>query len=210
VGFLAGTSAAARAEVSVADPNYPRRPPPSFCVWILGSSDSGMAAIGGALTKLLERRGVEVELLDEANLRGAIGRDLGFGRADRQAFVQRAAILASRLGRNGISSVVAIAVPFRASLNLARWQLPRLLEVVVDAPFLPGKAMYAVGLDSAARSPPVDASEEAEQLPTSPAGSGISIDPSRETVDRSVTRLIGALADRGWLGGVREARRGGA
>ena len=91
---------------------------PANVVWLTGLSGSGKTTLAKAVAERLEDRGLSVEVLDGDMLRAIT--PTGFSREERDGHARRAAFLASRLAHHGITTVVALVSPYRASRAYAR------------------------------------------------------------------------------------------
>lgn len=101
-------------------------------VWLTGLSGSGKTTLAEALAERLDRHGLPVEVLDGDVLRAFM--PTGFSREERDAHARRVAFLASRLAHHGVTTVVALVSPYRASRAYARSLCPRFVEVYVSTP----------------------------------------------------------------------------
>jgi len=91
-----------------------------FTVWLTGLSGAGKTTIGHALAGELERRGVEVEVLDGDVVRTHLSKGLGFSREDRDTNIERIGWVASRLTRHGAAVVVCAISPYDATRKRVR------------------------------------------------------------------------------------------
>lgn len=107
-------------------------------VWITGLPSSGKSTLGRAVEERLVEQGRGAYLLDGDNLRCGICGDLGFGRADREANVQRVGELARLFADSGAVAVVAVVSPYECARLEVRERhehegLP-FFEVFLDTP----------------------------------------------------------------------------
>lgn len=108
-------------------------PPPAAVVWFTGLPGSGKTTLARAVQDRLTQLGASTERLDGDEIR-SIFPETGFSRADRDAHIRRVGHLASRLEHHGVTSLVALVSPYRASRDFARRLSERFIEVYVSTP----------------------------------------------------------------------------
>jgi adenylyl-sulfate kinase len=89
-------------------------------VWFTGLSGSGKSTVAVNVERLLLDRGHAAYLLDGDNLRHGLNGDLGFGAADREENVRRAAEVARLFADAGVVALVPLISPYRAGRERAR------------------------------------------------------------------------------------------
>ncbi len=89
-------------------------------VWLTGLPASGKSTLAGAIEDRLRQAGRAACVLDGDDLRRGLSADLGFGAADRDENVRRAAHVARLLAAAGVVAVVALVSPYRAARAAAR------------------------------------------------------------------------------------------
>ena len=103
-------------------------------IWLTGLSGAGKSTVARLLERELRARGRPVEVLDGDVVRRVLCADLGFSREDRETNVRRVAYVADLLSRNGVTAIVALISPYRATRDHARSLMPeRFVEVHVKA-----------------------------------------------------------------------------
>jgi len=157
-----------------------------------------------ALERQLFDLGLVGHVLDGGNLRGTLGRDLGYAGRDRREHSRRAAATALMLADAGLFSVVSLISPFEADRDRARKQLAGELgddgfvEVYLNAPIevcrrrVPGTYGQA---DSGEFSDftGVDAPYEP------PASADLELRTDELAAEACVNRIIDLLRERGLL-----------
>lgn len=110
-------------------------PPVARTVWLTGLPSAGKTTVGRALVERLRAAGHPAELLDGDELRAALGRELGFSRADREENVRRIGFVADLLSRNGVTAVCSVISPYRSVRDELRERHgDRFVEVWVATP----------------------------------------------------------------------------
>jgi 3'(2'), 5'-bisphosphate nucleotidase len=108
-------------------------PPPAAVVWFTGLPGSGKTTLARAVQDRLAQLGSATERLDGDEIRSMFP-DTGFSRDARDAHVRRVGHLASRLEHHGVTSLVALVSPYRASRDFVRRLCDRFIEVYVSTP----------------------------------------------------------------------------
>lgn len=89
-------------------------------IWLTGLSGSGKSTIAREVESQLVAADRLAYVLDGDNLRHGLCADLGFGAADRDENVRRAAEVACLFADAGVVVVVALVSPYRAGRDAAR------------------------------------------------------------------------------------------
>jgi adenylylsulfate kinase len=105
--------------------------PAGAVAWLTGLPASGKSTLGRRLARRLRAAGVPAVLLDSDEVREALLRPAGRGRAERDAFYLLLARLAALLAGQGLAVVVAATASRRLHRARARARCPRFLEVHV-------------------------------------------------------------------------------
>ncbi len=113
------TLAEREAEASVRA-ERPAAPETGATVWLTGLPSAGKTTIARALAQRLRGEGHRVEVLDGDEIRAFLSAGLGFGRADRDANVQRIGFVAELLARNGVKALVPVIAPYADSRRAVR------------------------------------------------------------------------------------------
>lgn len=115
-----------------ADP-YLRHDPPGRVFWLTGLPGSGKSTLGAALFRALRGQGIAAAYLDGDALRAACAHDLGYDPADRLENAWRLARLARMLALQGLDVVCPTVSLFAAIHAWNRSELPRYVEVLLEA-----------------------------------------------------------------------------
>jgi bifunctional enzyme CysN/CysC len=107
-----------------------------FVVWLTGLPGAGKSSIANLVERRLYALGRHTVLLDGANLRHGLSKDLGFTPADRAENNRRAAEVAKLMTEAGLIVIAAFVSPFRADRATTRalFGAEEFLEVYVDLP----------------------------------------------------------------------------
>ncbi len=120
-------------------------PPRPAVVWLTGLSGSGKSTIAEALRARLEATGAAVEVLDGDVIRQMFP-GTGFTHDDRDAHNRRVGHMASRLEAHGVTVIVSLVSPYRASRAFARTLCREFVEVHVATPLAVCEARDTKGL----------------------------------------------------------------
>jgi adenylyl-sulfate kinase len=170
-----------------------------FVVWLTGLSGAGKSTIAAALAAHFLNQGERVEVLDGDTLRAHLGQELGFSRADRDTNVRRIGFLANLLARNGVIVIAAVISPYRAVRDELRAGLGRFVEVYVHCSLdelvrRDTKGLYARALRG--EIPNLTGVSDPYEAPLTPE---VTVRTDRQSLDESVTSVLTAVADLGWV-----------
>ncbi len=172
-----------------------------FVVWLTGLPASGKTTIARELERELRGRGLKVEVMDGDEVRRGLSRDLGFSKEDREKHAMRVAYVSKLLARNGVAVIVALISPYRSFRQAIRREIEDFIEVYVKCPVeecarRDPKGLYAKAL--AGEIPDFTGVNDPYEEPENPE---VVLDTLKETTRESVERLLGWLAERGYLDG---------
>lgn len=122
-------------------------------IWFTGLSAAGKSTLADHLNPILRARGLNTCILDGDSVRTGLCRDLGFSDLDREENVRRVAEVAALIADAGLTVLVALISPSRASRHHARSIIgnERFVEVFVDVPLAVAEARDPKGLYRRAR-----------------------------------------------------------
>jgi len=170
-----------------------------FVVWFTGLSGAGKSTIANALKVELERRGRHVELLDGDEVRTHLSKGLGFSKEDRDTNIRRIGYVARLVARSGGVAITAAISPYREVRDEVRSQTPNFVEVFAHCPIetlverdVKGLYKKAIAGEIANFTGVSDPYEE-------PLHPEVVSDTSRETLEQSLSKVIGALERLGHL-----------
>jgi sulfate adenylyltransferase/3'-phosphoadenosine 5'-phosphosulfate synthase len=170
-----------------------------FVVWFTGLSGAGKSTIANALAAELQRRGRHVELLDGDEVRTHLSKGLGFSKEDRDTNIRRIGYVARLVARSGGVAITAAISPYREVRDEVRAQTPNFVEVFARCPLdtlverdVKGLYKKAIAGEIANFTGVSDPYEE-------PLHPEVVCDTSRETLEQSLSKVIGALERLGHL-----------
>ena len=122
-------------------------------LWFTGLSGAGKSTIANRVDKRLHAQGFHTVILDGANVRHGLNRDLGFTDEDRVENIRRVAEVAKLMSDAGLIVLVSFISPFRAERRLARdlFAPGEFLEVYVDTTLEEAERRDQKGLYAKAR-----------------------------------------------------------
>lgn len=171
-----------------------------FTVWFTGLSGAGKTTIAAIVERELRSRGHQVEVLDGDVVRTHLSKGLGFSKEDRDTNIRRIGWVCELLTRHGVTAVAAAISPYRDVRDELRQNIGRFVEVYVEAPIdvlaerdvkglyrkaLAGELAGFTGV-SDPYEPPLNADVVCHT-------------DGRETPEESAAKVLGVLADRGYL-----------
>ena len=172
-----------------------------FTVWLTGLSGAGKSTIAERLAPELTARGRKVEVLDGDEVRTHLSKGLGFSREDRDINIGRISFVASLLVKHGAAVITAAISPYAQARAEARQRIgsDQFVEVFVrcsleeltrrDVKGLYKKAIAGELKHFTGVSDPYEAPEHPDVV----------VDSELETVEESVSKIVGELERRGHL-----------
>jgi adenylyl-sulfate kinase len=170
-----------------------------FTLWFTGLPSSGKSTLARKVEEVLLERGMNVEVLDGDEVRENLSKGLGFSKEDRDTNIRRIGFVAKLLSRNGTVAITAAISPYREVRDELRRAMGRFVEVYVECPIdvlterdvkglyrkaLAGEIKHFTGVD--------DPYEE-------PLKPEVVIHSDRESVDESVSKIVGTLEVLGYI-----------
>jgi adenylylsulfate kinase len=170
-----------------------------FTIWLTGLPCSGKSTIAKALAEHLRARALNVEVLDGDIVRQNLSKGLGFSREDRDTNILRIGFVAHLLSRNGVVVIVAAVSPYAAAREQVRRQIGRFVEVHVDCPLGECERRDVKGMYRQARAGALAAFTGVDDPYEPPTRAELTLHTREEKVEDSVAKLLGKLADLGYL-----------
>ena len=105
-----------------------------FTVWLTGLPASGKSTIATQIEESLLERGLDVERLDEGEIRREWLPSLGFDKGEGDGVTRLVGHVCHLLSRNGIITIAATVSPSQEVRNEQRSLIGRFVEVFVNCP----------------------------------------------------------------------------
>lgn len=170
-------------------------------VWLTGLSGSGKSTIAVAAESELVRRGHLAYVLDGDNVRHGLNNNLGFSPEDRTENIRRIGEVARLFTDTGVIVFTSFISPYRADRDAVRDlnQPGDFVEVYVDASLETCEGRDVKGLYKKARAgeiPEFTGISAPYEAPESPE---LILDTNRQTIEESVSQLVGHLEAKGYF-----------
>lgn len=174
-----------------------------FTVFFTGLSGAGKSTLARALaSRLMERGGRPVTLLDGDIVRRHLSSELGFSREHRDINVRRIGFVASEITKNRGVAICAPIAPYRQTRRDVRSMIEALggfIEVHVSTPIETCESRDRKGLYAKARAgliPEFTGVSDPYEVPEKPE---VALDTTALTVDEAVDRILLKLGQDGYL-----------
>ena len=173
----------------------------SFVVWLTGLPGAGKSSIANLVERRLYSLGRHTVLLDGANLRHGISKDLGFTPADRAENNRRAAEIAKLMSEAGLIVIAAFVSPFRADRETTRALFGdgEFLEVHVDLPAELAAERDTTGLYAKAQAGELENLTGLGAAYEPPEEPELHLDMTSLSVEEAAERVLSLLDERGLL-----------
>jgi adenylylsulfate kinase len=170
-------------------------------VWLTGLPCSGKSTLAAALALHLAAAGVAHEVLDGDAVRRHISSGLGFSREDRDTNVRRIGYVAALLARHGVVAIVAAVSPYRATREEVRRSTPSFIEVYVQCRPDICEQRDVKGQYARARAGNLPHFTGIDDPYEAPTGSDLTVTTDAESVEQSLSKIVGKLRELGRLAG---------
>jgi bifunctional enzyme CysN/CysC len=172
-----------------------------FVVWLTGIPGAGKTSIANLVERRLYSLGRHTVLLDGANLRRGISKDLGFTPADRAENNRRAAEVVKLMTDAGLIVIAAFVSPFRADRETTRalFGEDEFVEVHVDIPVELAAERDTTGIYAKAQEGELTNLTGIGAAYEPPEEPDIHLDMTSMSVADAAERVLSALEERGLL-----------
>ena len=168
----------------------------AYTLWFTGLSGSGKSTIANKLKEELNKRAIQVVLLDGDVVRKYISYDVGYTKEDRDTHIKRVVGASHITNMNGIMAIACVISPTKTIRTYARSLIKNFIEVYVECPISICKSRDVKGLYKQ-----VDDGSITEfvgitvpyDIPETP---DIVVKTNEETIDESVSKIIKYLEDK--------------
>jgi len=170
-----------------------------WAVWITGLPSSGKSTIAKALKRGLEKRDVDIQILESDEVRRVLTPRPSYTEEERDTFYGALVYIGELLVNNGVNVIFDATANKRRYREEARRRIGRFLEVYVKCPLevcitRDVKGIYRQALKGGASTVPgLQASYEEPLKPN------VTTDSTRESPEEAVRKIIKVLRERGFL-----------
>ena len=171
----------------------------AFAIWLTGPPASGKSTVTSELVRQLQKRGVEMTVLESDVLRKVFSEHPRYDEQDREYFYGSLAFIGQVLTERGIPVLFDATANRRAYRDRARRQIPRFIEVYVECPIevcvqRDPKGIYRQAREG--RAAHVPGIQEAYEPPESP---DLVVRGDTDTPEDAAERIIDLLVRRGFV-----------
>lgn len=174
-----------------------------FTLWFTGLSGAGKSTLSLPVAERLREHGHNVEILDGDVVRTNLSKGLTFSKEDRDTNIRRIGFVANLLSRNGVVSITAAISPYREVRDEVRKMVTNdgagFVEVFVSCPIDVLAERDVKGLYKKAIAGEIKNFTGVSDPYEEPLAPEVVIDSSKETVEASVDKILGKLAELGYL-----------
>jgi adenylylsulfate kinase len=170
-------------------------------VWLTGLSGSGKSTIAVAAEHALVQRGRLAYVLDGDNVRHGLNANLGFSPEDRTENIRRIGEVSKLFTDAGVIVFTSFISPYRADRDAVRAILEDgdFVEVHVDASVETCEGRDVKGLYKKARAGEIPEFTGISAPYEAPLRPELVLDTNAQSVEESVTELVGYLEKNGYL-----------
>jgi bifunctional enzyme CysN/CysC len=170
-------------------------------IWLEGLTGSGKSTLAYGLEKRLFDAGAACNVLDGANMRLGVCKDLGFSADERAENIRRASEVARLFNQAGHICICAFLTPNRADREIARQIIgkDRFLEVYLDCPIEICRTRDPEGLYEKAESGEIKLFPGVSAPFEIPATAHLVLPTGEIDVPQSLDRLMKMLAEHGYF-----------
>ncbi|MGB9713995.1 MAG: adenylyl-sulfate kinase [Candidatus Bathyarchaeales archaeon] len=105
-----------------------------WCVWVTGLPGSGKSVVSEALLKLLEKNGIQAQLLASDALRKVLTPKPIYTLEERDMVYATLVYIAKLLTQNGVNVIIDATGNLRRYRENARKQIPKFMEAYLECP----------------------------------------------------------------------------
>lgn len=175
-----------------------------FTIWLTGLSGAGKTTLSEHLVPELLKQNVRVEVLDGDEVRTNLSKGLGFSKEDRDTNIRRIGYVARLLSRNGVGVISAAISPYKDVRREVKEAIEAegvdFIEVYVKAPLEVLVERDVKGLYKKAIAGEIKNFTGVSDLYEPPLSPDLIIETDKETVEESIGKIIGELAQRNLIG----------
>ena len=167
-------------------------------VWFTGLPCSGKTTIAREVKKILEEKGMDVELLDGDTVRDYI-RNRDFSKEGRNKHLRYIAVMARLLSKRGVVVLCSFVSPYRENRDFARSICDDFMEVYVKTPLeicieRDVKGMYKKALNGEIKN--FTGIDDPYEEPENPE---LIVETDKETLEESINKVIDKLKELAYI-----------
>jgi adenylyl-sulfate kinase len=174
-----------------------------FTLWLTGLSGAGKTTLAVLLATELRARGIRTEVLDGDEVRTNLSKGLGFSKEDRDTNIRRIGYVSRLLSRNGVVTVSAAISPYGAIRDEVRRAIEqdeaKFIEVFVKCPIAVLAERDVKGLYKKALAGELQGFTGVSDPYEEPLFPDVVVETDRESVEFSLSKILGALEQRGLI-----------
>lgn len=170
-----------------------------FTLWLTGLPASGKSAIATSVEEFLLERGLDVERLDEGEIRKTWLPTLRFEQNDEEGLVRLVGHVCHLLTRNGVIAIAASVSPSQEIRNELRSQIGKFAEVFVKCPAEKCEERDSSGNYEKARKGDLTGFPGVNAAYEEPVNPEILVDTDKEDLEQSTKSVLRTLELLGWI-----------
>ena len=174
-----------------------------FTLWFTGLSGAGKSTLANQITKELQHRGLNVEILDGDEVRTNLSKGLGFSKEDRDTNIKRIGYVCKLLSRNGVVAISAAISPYREIRDYNREQIGQFIEVYVQCSIEELTRRDVKGLYKKAIAGEIKNFTGVSDPYEAPLKPEITIDSEHQSEQESLRTILGYLERERWIPAVK-------
>ncbi|MCD6222413.1 MAG: adenylyl-sulfate kinase [Thermoplasmata archaeon] len=167
-------------------------------VWFTGLPCSGKTTIAKEVKKILEEKGIDVELLDGDTVRDYI-KNKDFSKEGRNKHLRYIALMAKLLAQRGVVVLCSFVSPYRENRDFARSICNNFIEVYVNTPLEICMKRDVKGMYKKALAGEIKGFTGVDDPYEEPENPELVIETQNESVAESAAKVIAKLKELGYL-----------
>ena len=167
-------------------------------VWFTGLPCSGKTTIAKEVKKILEEKGIDVELLDGDTVRDYI-KNKDFSKEGRNKHLRYIALMAKLLAQRGVVVLCSFVSPYRENRDFARSICNNFIEVYVNTPLEICMKRDVKGMYKKALAGEIKGFTGVDDPYEEPENPELVIETQNESMAESAAKVIAKLKELGYL-----------
>lgn len=166
-----------------------------FAIFVSGPPSSGKSTIARALSKRLEERGVNVQIIESDSLRKVLTPRPKYTGEERDLFYSQMVYIGSLLVKSGVSVILDATAHKRRYRERARRKIKRFLEVYVECPLEVCERRDTKGLYKLARAGEIKTLPGLQVEYEQPRKPEVTVNTDTETVRECVDKIMKRITE---------------